>query len=96
MNTNHARLILSHAEAIQNIADDLMSSVITAVADSNGSNGYYARGTILKATEGNDRFKDKSAWVSLGGGKYAHITGKKGLTAKHSRLDGYVKVIFQP
>ena len=96
MNTNHARVILSTAEEIQNLVDDLMSSVITAVSESNGSNGYWSRGTILKASEFNGRFKDKSAWVSLGDGKYQHITGKKGLVAKHSRLNGYVKVIFQP
>lgn len=96
MNTSHARVILSTAEEIQNLVDDLMSSVITAVSESNGANGYWSRGTILKASEFNGRFKDKSAWVSLGDGKYQHITGKKGLVAKHSRLNGYVKVIFQP
>lgn len=55
------------------------------------------RGTIVKAKPVTEqlRFKPKSVWVSLGNGKYKHLTGKKGLIAKHDRLDGYVDVVFQ-
>ena len=51
-------------------------------------------GTIVKAKPNQERFKPKSLWVSLGDGTYKHLTGKKGLIAKHERLDGYVDVIF--
>ena len=55
---------------------------------------HYAKGTIVKAIKGQDRFKNSSIWVSLGNGKYQHLTGKKNLIAKHSRLDGYVKPVW--
>lgn len=55
---------------------------------------YYAKGTIVKAIKGQDRFKNSSIWVSLGKGKYQHLTGKKNLIAKHSRLDGYVSPVW--
>lgn len=55
---------------------------------------YYAKGTIVKAIKGQDRFKNSSIWVSLGEGKYQHLNGKKNLIAKHSRLDGYVKPVW--
>jgi hypothetical protein len=55
---------------------------------------YHPRGTILKATPDQVRFKPKSMWVSQGDGTYKHITGKKGLVTTHDRLDGYTDVIF--
>lgn len=55
---------------------------------------YYGRGTIVKAIKGQDRFKDTSLWISLGNGKYQHLTGEKGLVTTHSRLDGYVKPVW--
>ena len=55
---------------------------------------YYVKGTIVKAIKGQDRFKSTSLWISLGNGKYQHLTGEKGLIAKHSRLDGYVKPVW--
>ena len=55
---------------------------------------YYVKGTIVKAIKGQDRFKSTSLWISLGNGKYQHLTGEKGLVAKHSRLDGYVKPVW--
>lgn len=60
------------------------------------ANGYEPKGTILKALPTQTRFKPKSVWVSLGNGKYQHLTGEKGLLAKHSRLDGYTSVVFRP
>ena len=64
--------------------------------DNAESNGYEARGTILKALTSQTRFKPTSMWVSLGNGKYKHLTGTKGLIAKGSRLDGYTSVVFRP
>ena len=58
--------------------------------------GYEPKGTILKALPDQTRFKPKSIWVSLGNGKYKHLTGAKGLIAKGSRLDGYTSVVFRP
>lgn len=55
---------------------------------------YYAKGTIVKAVKGQDRFKDTSLWISLGNGKYQHLSGEKGLVTTHSRLDGYVKPVW--
>lgn len=55
---------------------------------------HYAKGTIVKAIKGQDRFKNSSIWVSLGNGKYQHLTGKKNLIAKHLRLDGYVNPVW--
>ena len=59
-----------------------------------GESEFYPRGTILKATPDQFRFKPKSMWVSQGDGTYKHITGKKGLVTTHDRLDGYTEVIF--
>lgn len=64
--------------------------------DNAESNGYEVRGTILKALPTQTRFKPTSMWVSLGNGKYQHLTGTKGLIAKSSRLDGYTSVVFRP
>jgi hypothetical protein len=55
---------------------------------------YYVKGTIVKAIKGQDRFKSTSLWISLGNGKYQHLTGEKGLVTTHSRLDGYVKPVW--
>jgi len=53
------------------------------------------RGTIVKANADQDRFKPDSVWVSNGDGTYLHLTGSKGLTAKHDRLIGYTHVVFE-
>lgn len=55
---------------------------------------FYPRGTILKASPDQTRFKPKSMWVSQGDGMYLHLNGKKGLVTTHDRLDGYTEVIF--
>ena len=52
------------------------------------------RGTIVKADADQDRFKPDSLWVSNGDGTYLHLTGSKGLTAKHNRLAGFTHTIF--
>ena len=75
---------------------DLSDELATLQFDMDTVNGYEPRGTILKALPTQTRFKPKSAWVSLGDGKYQHLTGEKGLIAKHSRLDGYTSVVFRP
>jgi hypothetical protein len=56
---------------------------------------FYPRGTVLKATPEQTRFKPKSMWVSQGDGTYKHLNGKKGLVTTHDRLDGYTEVIFR-
>jgi len=55
---------------------------------------WYPYGTILKANEGNERFKDTSVWVSMGDGTYKHLSGEKGLVTTHDRLDGYVHKVY--
>jgi hypothetical protein len=75
---------------------DLSDELATIQFDLEDANGYEARGTILKALPTQSRFKPKSMWVSLGNGKYQHLTGTKGLIAKGSRLDGYTSVVFRP
>lgn len=80
------------------IADSLRSLALEidlATTLDNLDNGYYAYGTIVKAKPAQTRFKPKSMWVSLGDGTYKHLTGKKGLTAKHERLKDYVDVVFE-
>lgn len=72
------------------VADELRSLVTEIEQVEN----YYPRGTILKATPNQVRFKPKSMWVSLGDGTYRHLNGKKGLVTTHDRLDGYTDVIF--
>jgi hypothetical protein len=79
-------LIVGLADELRDIASLLETAI--EVDDS------FPRGTIVKALPNQTRFKPKSLWVSLGDGTYKHLTGKKGLIAKHERLDGYVDVIF--
>jgi len=81
-------LIVGLADELRDIA----SLLETAVIDTQDS--ILPLGTIVKALPNQTRFKPKSIWVSLGDGTYKHLTGKKGLVAKHERLDGYVDVIF--
>ena len=81
--------ILGLAEELRIIADEISFNAIDSSSD------FPARGTIVKATASQTRFKPKSMWVSLGDGTYKHLTGSKGLTATHSRLEGYTEVIFQ-
>jgi len=81
-------LIVGLADELRDIA----SLLETAVIDTQDS--ILPLGTIVKALPNQTRFKPKSLWVSLGDGTYKHLTGKKGLVAKHERLDGYVDVIF--
>ena len=81
-------LIVGLADELRDIA----SLLETAVIDTQDS--ILPLGTIVKALPNQTRFKPKSMWVSLGDGTYKHLTGKKGLIAKHERLDGYVDVIF--
>jgi hypothetical protein len=80
--------ILGLAEELRVIADEI---AYNAYED---SSEFLKRGTIVKAKEVQNRFKPKSMWVSLGDGTYKHITGKKGLVTKQSRLDGFVDVVF--
>jgi len=75
---------------------DLADELSTVQFDVDSVNGYEPKGSILKALPTQTRFKPKSIWVSLGNGKYQHLTGEKGLIAKHSRLDGYTSVVFRP
>jgi len=75
---------------------DLADELATVQFDIDSANGYEPKGTILKALPTQTRFKPKSVWVSLGNGKYKHLTGEKGLIAKHSRLEGYTSVVFRP
>jgi len=75
---------------------DLANELSTVQFDVDSVNGYEPKGTILKALPTQSRFKPKSVWVSLGNGKYKHLTGEKGLIAKHSRLEGYTSVVFRP
>lgn len=75
------------AEELQSIASELALAV-------DETSNYHPYGTIVKAKSDQGRFKPKSMWVSLGDGTYKHLTGKKGLIATHSRLDGYVDVVF--
>ena len=75
---------------------DLADELLTVQFDVDSVNGYEPKGTILKALPDQARFKPKSMWVSLGNGKYQHLTGEKGLIAKHSRLEGYTSVVFRP
>ena len=79
-------LIVGLADELRDIASLLENAI--EVDDS------FPRGTIVKALPNQTRFKPKSMWVSLGDGTYKHLTGKKGLIAKHERLDGFVDVVF--
>ena len=81
--------ILSLAEELRIIADEISFNAIDSSTD------YPKRGTIVKATASQTRFKPKSMWVSLGDGTYKHITGSKGLVTTHDRLSGYTEVVFE-
>ena len=81
-------LIVGLADELRDIASLLENAVIDT------QDSILPLGTIVKALPNQTRFKPKSIWVSLGDGTYKHLTGKKGLVAKHERLDGYVDVIF--
>lgn len=82
--------ILNLAEELRIIADEISYQAVTSESDD-----YHPRGTIIKAKEAQNRFKAKSLWVSLGDGKYRHLTGKKGLVTTFDRLDGYTEVVFE-
>jgi hypothetical protein len=84
-----SQTILGLAEELRIIADEISYHSFDT------STEYPKRGTIVKATADNGRFKDNSLWVSLGDGTYQHLTGSKGLTTTHERLDGYTEVIFE-
>jgi len=75
---------------------DLSDELATVRFDEDTVTDYEPRGTILKALPTQSRFKPTSMWVCLGNGKYEHLTGEKGLIAKHSRLSGYTYVVFRP
>jgi len=81
--------ILGLAEELRIIADEISYHSFDT------STGYSKRGTIVKATADNGRFKDNSLWVSLGDGTYQHLTGSKGLVTTHERLNGYTSVVFE-
>ncbi len=78
---------------LSNIADDLYE-LASLVESDEVQQDFYPRGTILKATPEQTRFKPKSMWVSQGDGTYKHLNGKKGLVTTHDRLNGYTEVIF--
>lgn len=77
---------------LTNVADDLYE--LANLVESDSEQDFYPRGTILKATPEQTRFKPKSMWVSQGDGTYKHLNGKKGLVTTHDRLNGYTNVIF--
>lgn len=77
--------LLNLVEEIRIIADEL---------EANLDSDVNPKGTIVKAKSDQSRFKTSSLWVSLGNGKYKHLTGKKGLITTHERLDGFVDVIY--
>ena len=81
--------ILGLAEELRIIADEISFNAIDSSSD------FPARGTIVKATASQTRFKPKSMWVSLGNGTYKHLTGSKGLITTHERLSGYTEVVFE-
>jgi hypothetical protein len=81
--------ILGLAEELRIIADEISYNAVDSSSD------FPARGTIVKATASQARFKPKSMWVSLGNGTYKHLTGSKGLVTTHERLDGYTEVVFE-
>jgi hypothetical protein len=81
--------ILNLADELRVIADEISYNAVDTSSD------YPKRGTIVKALPSQTRFKPKSMWVSLGNGTYKHLTGSKGLTTTHERLDGYTEVVFE-
>ena len=96
MTTTTAEQIENYLASISLTLADLSDELATIQFDLEDANVYELRGTILKALPTQSRFKPTSMWVSLGNGKYQHLTGEKGLTAKHSRLDGYTSIVFRP
>jgi hypothetical protein len=96
MTTTTAEQVENYLASISLTLADLSDELATIQFDLEDANGYEPRGTILKALPTQSRFKPKSMWVSLGNGKYQHLTGEKGLIAKHSRLDGYTSAVFRP
>jgi hypothetical protein len=96
MTTTTAEQIENYLANISLALSDLSDELATIHFDLEDASGYEPRGTILKALPDQTRFKPKSMWVSLGNGKYKHLTGEKGLIAKHSRLEGYTSVVFRP
>lgn len=81
--------ILGLAEELRIIADEISYNAVDSSSD------FPTRGTIVKATASQTRFKPKSMWVSLGNGTYKHLTGSKGLITTHERLSGYTEVVFE-
>jgi len=96
MNTTTAQVYEDYLASISLTLSDLADELASVQFDVDSANGYEPRGTVVKALPDQIRFKPKSMWVSLGNGKYQHLTGAKGLVAKHSRLDGYTSVVFRP
>jgi hypothetical protein len=96
MNTTTAQVYEDYLASISLTLSDLADELASVQFDVDNANGYEPRGTVVKALPDQIRFKPKSMWVSLGNGKYQHLTGEKGLVAKHSRLDGYTSVVFRP
>jgi len=96
MNTTTAQVYEDYLASISLTLSDLADELASVQFDVDSANGYEPRGTVVKALPDQIRFKPKSMWVSLGNGKYQHLTGEKGLVAKHSRLDGYTSVVFRP
>lgn len=93
MSTNSTKSQLwDIADSLRTLALEI--DLVTTVED-NFDSGYHPYGTIVKAKPEQSRFKPKSMWVSLGDGCYKHITGKKGLIARHERLKDYVDVVFE-
>ena len=98
MTTTDTTLVYNYLESIsENLKELAMDLANVSFEEYNPDLlGYEPRGTILKALPTQSRFKPKSMWVSLGNGKYKHLTGEKGLIAKHSRLEGYTFPVFRP
>jgi hypothetical protein len=96
MTTTTAQVYEDYLASISMTLADLADELATVQFDVDSVNGYEPKGTILKALPNQTRFKPKSMWVSLGNGEYKHLTGEKGLTAKHSRLDGYTFPVYRP
>lgn len=93
MSTNSTKSQLwDIADSLRTLALEI--DLVTTVED-NLDSSYHPYGTIVKAKPEQTRFKPKSMWVSLGDGCYKHITGKKGLIARHERLQDYVDVVFE-
>lgn len=81
-------------ELLSNLADQLRDIAFEIELNATQDDDFYPRGTVVKASPNQDRFKPTSLWVSRGDGTYLHLTGEKNLIAKHSRLKDYVDVIF--